>query len=121
MTTQVKMLVLFFDEEDSYGDPRIPLYEAVIRVLIEREVQGATVLRGRVGFGAAGRLREAGLFGVSPDRPITLLCVDTEAKLRGVWPAIAPMVREGMAVMLDAELMPPAGAATEIAAGGDPR
>lgn len=104
-----KLMLLFFDEQDTWGDPRIPLYEAVVRVLLEHQIAGATVLRGLIGFGAARYLREAGLFGVSPDRPITVLCVDEEAKLRAVMPAIAPLITEGMVFLLDGEVLHQSG------------
>lgn len=105
----IQMMMLFFDESDTWGDPRIPLYEAVVRVLLEHQIAGATVLRGVMGFGAARHLREAGLFGVSPDRPVTVLCVDQEHKLRGVMPAIEPMITEGMVFLLDGEILHHAG------------
>lgn len=107
MSTPAKLMMAFFDEQDTWGDPRIPLYEAVLRVLLEHQVAGATVMRGLMGFGAARHLRDRGLFGVSPDRPITVLCVDEEAKLRAALSAIAPMITEGMVFLLDGEILHP--------------
>lgn len=103
------MLLLFFDESDSWGDPRIPLYEAVVRVLMEQGIAGATVLRGIMGFGGAHELHQAGLFGISPDRPVTVICIDEEQKLRDAMPAIAPMITEGLAFLLSGEVLHYAG------------
>lgn len=109
MAAPMKMMLLFFDESDSWGDPRIPLYEAVVRVLMERGIAGATVLRGIMGFGAAHELHRAGLFGVSPDRPVTVVCIDEERKLRDAIPAIAPMITEGLVFLVDGEVLHHAG------------
>jgi PII-like signaling protein len=109
MGAQSKMMLLFFDESDTWGDPRIPLYEAVVRVLMEKGVAGATVLRGIMGFGAPHELHRAGLFGVSPDRPVTVICIDEEPKLRGAMPAIAPMIPDGLVFLVDGEVLHRAG------------
>ncbi len=105
MTPSTKMMLLFFDETDTWGDPRIPLYEAVVRVLLEQGVAGATVLRGIMGFGRAHELHQAGLFGIAPDRPVTVVCIDQEARLRAALPAIAPMITEGLVFMVDGEVL----------------
>jgi len=43
---------------------------------------------------------------VSDDRPIVISVVDDEKKLRQVIPEIRGMVREGLVILLDAELIP---------------
>lgn len=103
------MLLLFFDESDTWSDARVPLYEAVVRVLMEHGVAGATVLRGIIGFGAAQGLNRSGLFGVSPDRPVTVISIDREETLRAALPFIAPMITEGLAFLTDGEILHAAG------------
>ena len=46
------------------------------------------------------------LFGVSDDRPVTISVVDNEAKLRAILPEIRSMVKEGLVVLVDAEIIP---------------
>jgi PII-like signaling protein len=57
-------------------------------------------------MGATSTSTTKGLFGVSDDRPVTISVVDSEPKLRQVLPEIRPMVKEGLVILLDAELLP---------------
>ncbi len=99
-----KMLIILVDETDTWEE--IPLYEAIIRRLIRNEIAGATALTGIMGYGVHGKLHRRGLFGVSDDRPVAVLSVDLESKLRAVLPEIQPMVREGMILLTDVEVVP---------------
>ena len=45
------------------------------------------------------------LFGVSDDRPVTITVVDSEETLRRVVPEVRHMVKEGLVILLDAELV----------------
>lgn len=106
------MLLIFFDEGDSWGDPRIPLYEAVVRVLMEEGIAGATVVRGVLGFGAAHKLTQEALFGATADRPVMVLSIDREEKLRAVLPRLQPMITEGLMFLLGGEALHWAGGRT---------
>lgn len=103
------MLLIFFDESDTWGDPRIPLYEAVVRVLLEEGVAGATVLRGVLGYGAAHQLTQDALSGSTADRPVVVLSIDREEKLRAVLPRLQPMITEGMVFLAGGEVLHWAG------------
>ncbi len=109
MNPPVKMLLMYVDETDTWGTT--PLYEAIVRRLRQLGVAGATVQAGIMGFGSHMRVHHKRLFGVSDDRPVTIAAVDNEYKLREVLPEIRGMVQEGLVVLLDAELVPPAAAA----------
>jgi PII-like signaling protein len=50
-------------------------------------------------------MHHKGLFGIADDRPVTIMAVDDEARLRGLFPDIRAMVREGLMVLVDAELI----------------
>jgi PII-like signaling protein len=106
MKPPVKLLLIYVDETDTWG--QTPLYEAIIRRLRQLEVAGATAVAGMMGFGSHMKVHHKGLFGVSDDRPVVISVVDNEAKLRHVVPEIRGMVREGVVVLLDAELIPEA-------------
>ncbi|MEJ5366686.1 MAG: DUF190 domain-containing protein [Bryobacteraceae bacterium] len=103
------MLMIFFDESDTWGDPRIPLYEAVVRVLLEEGIAGATVLRGVLGYGAAHKLTQDALFGSTADRPVAVLSIDREDKLRAVLPKLQPMITEGLVFLAGGEVLHWAG------------
>jgi uncharacterized protein len=104
MDTPIKLLVIFVDETDRWDG--LPLYEAIVRRLRQRHIAGATVHIGVMGYGSHLHVHHKGLFGVSDDRPVTISIVDSELKLRQVLPEIRPMVKEGLVILLDAELLP---------------
>ncbi len=103
------MLLIFFDESDTWGDPRIPLYEAVVRVLLEEGIAGATVVRGVLGYGAAHKLTQDALSGSTADRPVMVLSIDREEKLRAVLPRLQPMITEGLVFLAGGEVLHWAG------------
>ncbi len=103
MKTSVKMLLIFHDETDMFNE--IPLYEAIVQRLHERDISGATVQRGIMGFGGHGKVHRKGLFGISDDRPITIYVVDTADKLEPVIPEIRGMIEEGVVLLVDAQMV----------------
>ena len=105
--TSTKMLIIMVDETDMWED--VPLYEAIIRRLVKHDIAGATALAGIMGYGIHGRIHRRRLFGVSDDRPVAILSVDMEDKLRAALPDIRPMVREGVMFLTDVEVIPVLG------------
>lgn len=104
MTPPIKMLMIFVDESDQWGD--VPLYEAILRRLVKFEISGATVQVGVMGFGSHHKIHRKRLFGVSDDRPVTVIVVDDEAKLRQAIPEIRLLVKEGLMLLTDVEVIP---------------
>ena len=107
MTNPVKMLLICVDETDLWETGT--LYEAIVRRLRQLGVAGATVQTGIMGFGSHGKVHHKCLFGISDDKPVTITVVDSETLIRQVLPEIRGMVREGLMVLLDAEVVEPAG------------
>lgn len=103
MNEPIKMLVIFVNEVDLWNDE--PLYSALMRRLRQLDVAGATAHQGTMGFGHHHRMHHKGLFGISDDRPITITVVDAESKIRALLPEVRSMVREGLILMLAAELV----------------
>jgi PII-like signaling protein len=103
MTEPVKLLLIFVNEADSWHDA--PLYHAIVQRLRELQIAGATAQTGVLGFGHHMRLHHKGLFGIADDRAVTIIAVDHEAKIRGALPQLRDMVREGLILLLDAELV----------------
>jgi uncharacterized protein len=103
MTAPVKMLLMFVNETDTWNDT--PLYHAIVHKLRQLNIAGATAQTGILGFGHHHRLHHKGLFGITDDRPVTIVAVDDETKIRAALPELKAMVREGLIVMLDAELV----------------
>jgi PII-like signaling protein len=99
-----KMLLIFIDQTDTWHNA--PLHEAIVRVLEQNGIAGATVLSGIMGYGIHRRIHRKGLLGVSDDKPLTIAAIDNEDRLRSVLPAIRPMVREGLIGLTDFEVIP---------------
>ena len=59
-----------------------------------------------MGYGAHRGVHRKGLIGQPHDKPVTLLVVENESKLRAALPTLRPMVAEGIFVMFDAEVIP---------------
>ena len=98
-----KMLLIIVEDVDRWGDQ--PLHEAILRTLLKLGIAGATAWTGTAGYGAGGRLHHRGLFGVSDEKPILIAAIDTEEKLRAVASSIIPMVKGGLVLLQDAELL----------------
>ena len=97
-----KTLQIFIEDTDTWeGDP---LSEAIVRLLHQRGIAGATVWNGVMGYGTAGRIHRKGLFGVTDEKPVIIAAIDSEESLRAVLPEILPMVKEGVVALSDTEV-----------------
>jgi len=108
MTAPVKMLLIFINETDVWQG--MPLALAMVERLLKLNIAGATAHAGGPGFGRHMRVHHKGLFGISDDRPVTIMTVDDEAKIRAALPHVRAMVPEALVLLLDAEVvadMPP--------------
>ena len=83
----------------------VPLYQALVQRLLHAQLGGATAVAGLTGFGRHHRLHQKRLFAMPDDRPIVVMAVDEEAKIRAVLPSVTGMVREGLVLLLDAEVV----------------
>lgn len=81
------------------------LYSAILDVLRQQKVAGATVLRGISGFGAHAYLRSADLEVLSSDLPIIIEVVDTPEKIHNALETISPMVQEGMITLEEVRIL----------------
>jgi PII-like signaling protein len=103
MTEPVKMLLVFVNELDRVEDE--PLYQVIMQKLRRSEIAGATVQHGLMGFGHHHRMHRKGLFGIADDRPITIMAIDAESKIRALLPEVRSLVSEGLMLLIDAELV----------------
>lgn len=103
MIEPVKLLLMFVNEADMWHDT--PLYHAIVHRLRQLNLAGATAQTGILGFGHHMRLHHKGLFGISDDRPVTIIAIDHEQKIRAALPELRTMVKEGLILLLDAELV----------------
>jgi PII-like signaling protein len=98
-----KLLRIFIGESDKHG--RKPLYQAIVEMLREEGMAGATVLRGIEGFGATSHLHTARILRLSEDLPIVIEVADTADRIEAIMPKIDEMVSEGMVTLERVEVV----------------
>jgi uncharacterized protein len=98
-----KLLRIFIGESDKHG--RKPLYQAIVEMLRQEGLAGATVLRGIEGFGATSRLHTARILRLSEDLPIVIEVADAPERIEAVMPKIDEMVREGLVTLERVEIL----------------
>src|SRR5918996_6350287 len=73
-----------------------PLYEAIVHLLRQRGMAGATVFRGIMGFGASAGVHTEKVLRLSLDLPIVVECVETEEKIQTILPELDRMIGGGL-------------------------
>jgi PII-like signaling protein len=102
-----KQLLVLIGRTDTWHER--PLYEAIVAALEREGLAGVSVLSGVMGYGAHRRIHRKGLFGVSDDKPVAIVAIDNEARIRAGADAIRHMVREGLIAISDVEVLLQAG------------
>ena len=111
-----KLLRIFIGESDKHG--RKPLYQAIVEMLREEGMAGATVLRGIEGFGANSHLHTARILRLSEDLPIVIEVADTAERIEAVMPKIDELVSEGLVTLERVEVVTYRGGTEEGDRGG---
>lgn len=95
MYAMEKMLRLkaYVGETDQFEG--VPAYKAVVHLLREEGIRGATVTRGVYGFGKRSLLHSTSPLRLSTDLPMLIETVDTEQKIMSVVPKIRAMIKDG--------------------------
>jgi len=88
------LLRIFLGEGEEYQ--RRPLYKTIVTRARELGLAGATVLRGRMGFGPSRRLHNASILLLSFDLPMILEIVDTPEKIEAFLPELRKIMRTGL-------------------------
>ena len=82
-----------------------PLYEAIVHLLRDRGLAGATVIHGIEGFGAKQHLHTTRILSLSTDLPVLIEVVDQEDRLRAVLPELEAMVSDGLITLERVEVI----------------
>lgn len=91
------LLRIFIGESDHHEGR--PLYQWLVERAKERELGGATVLRGLMGFGRNSRIHTARILQLSQDLPIVVELVDSQANLEAYLQEVDGVIGEGLATM----------------------
>ena len=100
----IMLLRLYTDENAHVGDRR--LVDELVRRARAAGLAGATVLRGRIGFGArAEPIHEHHSFGLGDNMPMVVEIVDVEDKLRGFAESLGGLRHIGLATLERVEVL----------------
>jgi len=94
---------IYIGESDTWHGR--PLYEAIVHLLRDRGLAGATVLRGIEGFGATQRIHTTRILRLSEDLPVLIEVVDLEDRIRAVLPELDAMVTGGLITLEKVEVI----------------
>lgn len=92
--TSGKLMRIFVDDNDRAGTTR--LYTAIVELMRERGMGGATVFRGIQGFGHHEVVRRAATFALLPNLPILIEVIDSEEHIAEILPALRMMIPDGL-------------------------
>jgi len=94
---------IYIGESDTWQGR--PLYEAIVHLLRDRGLAGATVLRGIEGFGAKQHIHTTRILRLSEDLPILIEVVDVEERVRAILPQLDAMVTGGLITLERVEVI----------------
>lgn len=101
--SEAKLLRVFIGESDKYEGR--PLYQAIVERARQRELAGATVLRGYLGFGANSRIHSARIMRLSEDLPMVIEIVDEPERIAAFAAELDGMIGEGLVTMEKVEVV----------------
>lgn len=94
---QQVLMRIFIGEQNKVGHR--PLHTAILEMLREEKMAGATVIRGIAGFGAKSHMHSAHLLSLSQDLPMIIECVDTQEHIDRILPKLDEMVKDGLVTL----------------------
>ncbi|HEU4674107.1 MAG TPA: DUF190 domain-containing protein [Candidatus Limnocylindrales bacterium] len=97
------LIRIYIGESDQWHGR--PLYEAIVHLLRERGLAGATVLRGIEGFGANAHIHTTRILRLSEDLPVLVEVVDEEERIRAILPELDAMVSDGLITLERVEVI----------------
>jgi PII-like signaling protein len=103
LESKAKMMRILIGENDKWNDK--PLHTALVQALRANDIAGVTVYRGILGYGANRRIHKDSTLNLSHDAPILLTVVDSEDKLRAFFPVLDQMVKQGLVVLSDVDVI----------------
>jgi PII-like signaling protein len=100
---KAKMLRIIVSEDDKWEGE--PLYEAIIKTLIMNDIAGATVYKAIAGYGPHKRYHKKKTLATHGELPILITVIDTEENLKKVLPILDDMVKEGIVIVSDVNVI----------------
>jgi uncharacterized protein len=101
-TTVATKLTVYVGDSDKHG--RKPLHLAIVELLHEEGIAGATVLHGIEGYGAHKRIHTARILDLSGDLPVVITAVDLPEKIEAVLPKLDGILEEGLVTIEEVQI-----------------
>ena len=114
---KARLMRIYMGESDQWEGE--PLYDAILKRLRLMDIAGATVYRGILGYGAKRHTHRSGPLHLSHDLPVMISVVDTEEKLQPAIKAVEAMMRDGLIVLSDVDVIRLVHARPESAHAGN--
>ena len=92
--TEATKLTIYIGDSDKHG--RKPLHLAIVELLHDEGISGATVLHGMEGYGAHKQIHTARILDLSGDLPVVVVAVDLSEKIEAVLPKLDEMIGQGL-------------------------
>jgi PII-like signaling protein len=86
---------------DSFRYRHRPLYRAVVEMLHDEGIAGATVIHGIEGYGGDKQIHTARILDLSSDLPLVIIAIDRKEKIEAVLPKLDEMMEKGVVTMED--------------------
>ena len=103
LLTEARLLRVFIGESDKFEGR--PLYQVIVERARRRELAGATVLRGYLGFGANSRIHSARVLRLSEALPIVIEIVDEPERINAFVEELDGMIGEGLVTLEKVEVL----------------
>lgn len=94
-----KKLSIYLDE--SYRIHGKPAFEAVLNILYQRKIAGASVFRGIEGYGSDGVFHTSKILELSTALPVKIEAVDSEKRINEIVLEITPLLQKGLIEVSD--------------------
>jgi len=94
-----KKLTIYVDENEKLHGK--PVYEAILDILAQRKIAGASVFRGVAGYGSHGKLHTAKILELSTTLPVKIEVVDSEEMIKIIMAELTSVVEKGLIEVSD--------------------
>ena len=101
--TPATKLTIYVGDSDKHG--RKPLHLAIVELLHDEGISGATVLHGIEGYGAHKQIHTARILDLSGDLPVVIVAVDLPEKIEAVLPKLDEMIGQGLVTREDVQII----------------
>jgi uncharacterized protein len=100
-----KKVIIYVNEDSTYHHHL--LYQAVMKLLLDRGVPGATAIRCLEGFGSHHRLHTPKIEALAAHLPIRIEFIDTPEHVDALLPELSSMVADGLISVQDVSIVVP--------------